>query len=523
MAHKQGLYQTQTESQIQKLSPQQLMLVKLIELPVSDLEERIKNEVIDNVALEEGRGLFTEEAKDREPDIETAASADNEVRTDEDSEYSFEGADMEYGNYSSPDDIPSYLANRRENEGSEIPIGDTHSFIEELKEQISEYDITEHERTLVEYLIGSLDNNGFIDRPLPNLVDELLFNHNIETNEKEIEDALHILQQFEPAGIGARNLRECLLIQIEHMLKGKEPLTEKKRWILKIGKEIISKEYETWARIADNPEDITERVTKPLSEELGVSCKDIAEAIGVIGKLNPHPGRSLYESSDDRVQTIIPDFIIETDSDGNITFSLNEGELPELHVSQEYTKQLDDYMKRGNKMSRSEREAFAYTRQKVDAARMFIESIKQRQQTLYVTMKVIIDLQRDFFLTQDEETLHPMVLRDVAEKAKLDISTISRVSNSKYAMINGRIYPLKHFFMRTRANAGGEEIQARKVNQLIISIIESEDKTKPYSDEQLMEMLKAKGLNISRRTVAKYRDGIGIPTAKKRASAGKKP
>lgn len=518
MAQKQGLYQTQTESQILKLSPQQLMLVKLIELPVSDLEERVKNEVIDNIALEEGREEIpgAEGAKD-----DDRASASDGENTEHDENYEADGTELEYGDYSSPDDMPSYLVNRRENEGAEIPIGDTRSFIEDLENQILEYEISEQKQLIIKYLIGSLNNNGFIDRPLSNIVDELLFSHNIDTDEKEVEEALRTLQQFEPAGIGARNLRECLLIQIDRLLKDKKEQSEARRWLLKIGKEIIAKEYDTWTKIANNPADITERVVEPLSEELGVSCKDVMAAIGVIGKLNPHPGRSLCESSDDRVQTIIPDFIIETDGEGNITLTLNEGELPELHVNQEYVKQLDAYMKRGNRMSRSEKEAFAYTKQKVDAARMFIESIKQRQRTLYVTMKTIIDLQRDFFLTQDEDTLQPMVLRDVADKSQLDISTISRVCNSKYAMVDGSIYPLKHFFLRTRANAEGEEIQARKVNRLISTIIESEDKSKPYSDEQLMEMLKKNGLSISRRTVAKYRDSMGIPTAKKRAAGEK--
>ncbi len=520
MAQKQGLYQTQTESQILKLSPQQLMLVKLIELPVSDLEERIKNEVIDNIALEEGRDSMSEQERTKDDDNSQVSDEEHADSAEESSRT--EGTDMEYGDYSSPDDMPSYLVNRRENEGAEIPIGDTRSFIEDLEGQILEYDIPEQKKQIVKYLIGSLNNNGFIDRPLSHIVDELLFSHNIDTDEKEVEDALHILQQFEPAGIGARNLQECLLIQIDRIRKNKEEQNENKRWLLKIGREIIAKEYDTWTKIADNPSDILERVAEPLSEQLGVSSEDVVAAISVISKLNPHPGRSLCESSDDRVQTIIPDFIIETDSDGNITMTLNEGELPELHVNQEYVKQLDIYMKRGSDMSRSEKEAFTYTKQKVDAARMFIESIKQRQRTLYVTMKTIIDLQRDFFLTQDEDALHPMVLRDVADKSQLDISTISRVCNSKFAMVDGRMYSLKHFFMRTRANAEGEEIQARKVNRLISSIIETEDKNKPYSDEQLMELLKKKGLNISRRTVAKYRDSMGIPTAKKRATGEKK-
>ncbi|MCM1311755.1 MAG: RNA polymerase factor sigma-54 [Bacteroides sp.] len=516
MAQKQGIYQTQTESQIQKLSPQQLMLVKLIELPVSDLEERVKNEVIDNIALEEGRDSLPDGEKTRE---EMGSSAADEENTEnDDGRYGTEEADMEYGDYSSPDDIPSYLVNRKENEGTEIPIGDTRSFIEDLEAQILEYDMSEQKQLIVQYLIGSLNSNGFIDRPLPNIVDELLFSHNIDTDEKEVEDALRILQQFEPAGIGARNLQECLLIQINRMLKDKEHQTDRRRWLLKIGREIIAKEYDTWTKIADNPSDIVERVAEPLSEELGVDSKDVTAAINVISKLNPHPGRSLCEASDDRVQTVIPDFIVETDNDGHITMTLNEGELPELHVNKEYVRQLDEYMKRGSRMSRSEKEAFIYTKQKVDAARMFIESIRQRQRTLYVTMKAIIDLQREFFLTQDEETLQPMVLRDVADKSQLDISTISRVSNSKYALVDGSIYPLKHFFMRTRANAEGEEIQARKVNKLISAVIEEEDKSKPYSDEQLMEILKQKGLNISRRTVAKYRDSMGIPTAKKRAA-----
>lgn len=497
MAQSQNLHQTQTESQIQKLSPQQLMVVKLVELPLADLEERVKNEVIDNVALEEG--------PDRAHEMDTTEGSD--MSEDDYSEGHIDDANGDIGDYASPDDIPSYIVNRREAEGVEIPIGDTKSFIDDLLNQMSEYDITEHQRDLIEYLIGSLNQNGFIDRPIDSIVDELVIYHNIETDEKELEDALHILQEFDPPGIGARDLRECLLIQIQRELNDTDSSKNSEKYsLLELEYKIISDYYNLFVN----------KNTDKLLSVLEVDSETLRKAFESIGKLNPHPGSALCEASDDRVQTVIPDFIVETDGDGGINLTLNDGDVPELHVSREYVDQLSEYQKNQKNMKRDEKEAFLYTKQKVDAARMFIDSIKQRRHTLYVTMKAIIELQHDFFITQDDDVLKPMILRDVADKAHLDISTVSRVRNSKYVMIDGNVYSLKHFFERTRTNSEGEELSARKVVQAIKALIDAEDKSNPYSDEKIVSLLTDMGVNIKRRTVAKYRDEIGYPIAKLR-------
>lgn len=510
MPQYQGQVQIQTESQIQKLSPQQLLAVKLIELPIADLEERVKNEVIDNVALEEGKSKDFDDndsgINDNSEDSSGETGDFNDNSDGENEDFSNENVDnSEIADYASMDDVPSYIANKHDNEGMEIPIGDSRSFIDDLMSQMFEYNLTERQQDLIEYLIGSLDDNGFIDRPLSSIENELLFNLNIETNEKELEETLKILQQFDPIGIGARSPQECLLLQINHEIDTLKDEEEAKLKTLEIEKDIITNHYELFLN----------KNFEKLQNILGISQTRLNTVLESMRKLNPRPGRALCESADDRIQTVIPDFIVETDGD-EINMWLNEGNVPELHVSKEYAEQLEAYQKNSNNIRKSEKDAMLYIKQKVDGARMFIESIKQRRRTLYTTMKAIIDLQHDFFVTQDDETLRPMILRNVADKAKLDISTVSRVGNSKYALINGSMYPLKHFFMRTRANSEGEEVLGPKVISALKAVIESENKKEPYSDLQLVDKLKDKGLNLSRRTVAKYRKAIGIPVAKDR-------
>lgn len=509
MANSQGQIQVQTESQIQKLSPQQLLAIKLIELPIADLEERVKNEVIDNVALEEGRSDAHEEDSYGEAD-ETENSGVNDDYNDtaaaEDDYRDDSASDPDIADYASIDDAPSYIANRHDTEGQEIPIGDSHSFIDDLMAQMLEYDLTEHQQDLIEYLIGSLDDNGFIDRPLSSIENELLFQLNIVTNEAELQEALGVLQQFEPVGIGARSPQECLILQIDHELKslsGKE--TEGRRDILNLEKDIILNHYDMFLN----------KNFERLRAALGIGEGRFETVLESMRKLNPRPGRALCESADDRAQTVIPDFVIETEGD-QISMWLNDGNVPELHVSKEYTEQLEAFQKNSKTARKSEREAMLYIKQKVESARTFIDSIQQRRRTLYSTMKAIVDLQREFMLTQDESSLKPMILRNVADRAHLDISTVSRVCNSKYAMINGNVYHLKQFFMRTRQNSKGEEIQGQQVISALRAVVDGEDKSEPFSDLQLVDRLKEKGLDISRRTVAKYRKAIGIPVAKDR-------
>ena len=517
MPAKQGQILQQTQRQLQKLSPQQYLVAKLVELPLTDLEQRVKDEVFENIALEEGHDSADEfdtndnaenqddfDASREESDDEFDPSTDNE---DADIEYS--EAPSDYGN----DELTNYSqkASTRE-EGSEIPIGDTRSFIEDLQAQISEYEVTDKQRELIEYLIGSLDERGFVDRSLVQISDDLLFDHNVQASVSELEDALAILQQFEPCGIGARNLRECLLLQIDRQLQSDELADEASlsaqqkatRNLLLLERRIIADHFDLFER--NDPERLAQR--------LDISPERLRLAIAAISKLNPHPGRSLHEAADDQAQTIIPDFIVETDHESSISFMLNMGKIPALRVSSEYAQQLDAYQKMSEKLSRSQRDAFIYTRQKVESARMFIAAIKQRQNTLISTMKAIIAFQRDFMLTQDDDLLHPLRLQDVAERTDLDISTISRVVNSKYVRLDGTLYPLKYFFLRSKTNAEGDLIMRTKVFPLIRDIIDEEDKLNPLSDERIAELLQQKGQKISRRTVAKYRDEMDIPPAK---------
>ena len=407
----------------------------------------------------------------------------------------------------SDDDLPVYAPSSGTSERNELPLGDSGSFIEYLESQMMNYDLSEEEEKILKYLIGSLDNRGFIDRPIATLTDELAFKEYIYVSEQEVEKVLHILQSFDPAGIGARSTQECLLLQIDRQLRNEEevlsPLKEK---ILRLEREIIAHHYDLF--INKNKE--------RLKNKLGISGVQVDALFEDIKKLNVNPGFALSESSTDRVQTQIPDFIVETDPEGNIEMRLNSGEVPRLHVSGDYINQLKAFQAHPSTLTRSEKEGLVYTRQKIEAAQMFIESVKQRRRTLYETMKAIIELQRTFFLTKDEDDKVRLVLEDVAKKSGYDVSTISRVCSSKCALLDGRIYPLSDFFKLTRKNAVGEEIDGRRVSEMLQEIVDSEDKMNPYSDDRIVELMKQQGVTLARRTVAKYRTELGIPAVNSR-------
>lgn len=483
---RQGQVQQQRDVQLQKLSPQQYLLAKLVELPLTDLEQRVRDELYENVALEEGVDAGQEEPTDYEGDTDATAD-DPESATDD---------------LYDADDLPVYAngSGAREPQ-ADIPIGDTRSFIDDLEAQIGDYDVTPRQRSLLRYLIGSLDDRGFVDRPLRLIADDLLFNHNVEASEEELADALAILQQFDPPGIGARTLQECLLIQIDRQL---DAGTSASQPLLQLCRRVITEAFPLFER----------NDTTRLAERLQVSPERLRQAIQAIGRLNPHPGRSLHEAADDRAQTIVPDFLIDTDHESQVTFTLNQGEVPPLRVSREYLQQLKAYQQGGEaQLTRSQRDAYTYTKQKVEAAQMFLQAIRQRQRTLCLTMQAIIARQRDFMLSQDDAQLQPLRLGDVAERTGLNISTVSRVVNSKYALLDGNIYPLKHFFLRTKTNADGQEILKTHVSPLLRELIDTEDKRNPLSDEQLSQLMRSHGQPISRRTVAKYRDQMNIPVA----------
>jgi RNA polymerase sigma-54 factor len=483
--------QTQAQQQVQTLSPQQILAVKLLELPTVELEERIHSELLDNPALEEGKE-HTEEAEGHEDDY--PADENEESGTDYND-------DLSLGDYRTEDDIPDYkLQENNRSKGEtpeEIPFSDSVSFYETLKEQLDMQDLTPEEKQLGEYLIGSLDDDGLLRKTTEALMDELAIYQGIYTTPEQLEHILSIIQDFDPAGIGARSLQECLLLQIKR--KENSPL-----------KQI---EYDIINKCCD---DFTKKNKDKILQKLGITEEQYNAAVVELTKLNPRPGSSMGETIGKNLQQIIPDFIVETEEDGTIHLSLNNQNVPELRLSREFTEMLDEHTRNKANQSKESKNALLFLKQKVDAAQGFINAVKQRQQTLLSTMQAIIDLQRPFFQDGDESSLRPMILKDVAERAQLDISTISRVSNSKYVQTNFGIYPLKFFFSDGYVTENGEELSVREIKQFLKECIDKENKDKPYTDDELADMLKEKGYPIARRTVAKYRQQLNIPVARLR-------
>lgn len=481
--------QTQAQQQVQTLSPQQILAVRLLELPTMELEERIHAELLDNPALEEGKEA---------PDNDT----ENDYNVDENGDPNPESSeDLSLGDYRTEDDIPDYKLqenNRSKGEvAEEIPFSDTTSFYETLKEQLSMQDLDAHQKELAEYIIGSLDDDGLLRKGNDTLIDELAIYHGISTTPEELEHIINIIQDFDPAGIGARSLQECLLLQIKR--KESSPL-----------KQI---EYDIIDKYCD---DFTRKNKEKIIQRLGISEEQYDAAVAELVKLNPRPGSSLGEAIGKNFQQIIPDFIVETEDDGTILLSLNNHNIPELRLSREFTEMLDEHTRNKNNQSKESKDAMLFLKQKVDAAQGFINAVKQRQQTLMSTMQAIIDLQRPFFQEGDESLLKPMILKDVAERAKLDISTVSRVSNSKYVQTNFGIYALKFFFSDGYTTEDGEELSIREIKRILKELVNGEDKNKPYTDDELADCLKEKGYPIARRTVAKYRQQLNIPVARLR-------
>ncbi len=484
----QGSHQIQTQAQqlAQTLSPHQILVVKLLELPTMELEERVRAEILDNPALEEGK-----DPSEQDHDIDTDFNEDN----------LYSNEDLSLGDYRTEDDIPDYKLqehNRSKGEvAEEIPFSDSVSFYEMLLEQLRMQHLTEEEEVMAEYLIGSLDDDGLLRKSIQTLIDELMLYRGIYTNETEVERILSIIQEFDPAGIGARSLQECLLLQLKR--KPDSPLKQ-------IEVEIIEKYCDDFTR--KNKEKIVQR--------LSISEETYDEAINELTKLNPRPGSSLGDIVGKNFQQIIPDFLVEAEEDGSISLTLNNGNVPELRLSREFNDMLEEFTTNKENQSKESKDAFFFLKQKVDAAQGFINAIKQRQQTLLTTMQVIIDLQRPFFLEGDETLLKPMILKDVAEKAKLDVSTISRVSNSKYVQTNYGIFPLRFFFSDGYTTEEGEELSIREIKQLLKECVEHENKENPYNDDELADILREKGYPIARRTIAKYRQQLNIPTARLR-------
>ena len=502
MAQEQVQIQTQKQQQVQRLSQPQMLQVKLLEMPLTELEESVNAELDDNPALEAGG----EETDNIDSNDTVEHSEDDDFDTLQEREERQDALDSALERMRSDDDLPTYDSRQQRNnaEYEEIVYGDTTSFIDKLNEQVGERELTERQKSILEYLIGSLDDDGLLRKDLDSISDELAIYHGIDATTKELEEVLKILQDFDPAGIGARSLQECLLLQVDRKVENGD--WQRDGQLYKYIRTILSNHFDAF----------TKKHWDKIQSALSLSDLQVEALQREIRKLNPKPGSSMGETQGRNLQQITPDFIIDTEDDGTVTFSLNHGNLPELHVSQTFNDMLETYRNNKAGMNRQEKEALLYAKEKVDKAQGFIEAVKQRRHTLQVTMKAIIDIQRKFFQDGDEADLKPMILKDIADRTGLDISTISRVSNIKYAQTRWGTFPLRFFFTDSYTTEDGEEMSTRKIKLALKEVIDSEDKRKPLSDDALAKVMKEKGFPIARRTVAKYREQLGLPVARLR-------
>ncbi len=471
----------------QKLSPQQIQLMKMLQLPTMEMEQRIKDEMAENPALEEG-----EEGDSEDPVEESAESLDT------DTDDKGENDDIDLSDYFQDDDgVPEYktqISNKsRDDEDREMPLAGGNTFQDNLRSQLSLRAIDERTEILGEHLIGNLDEDGYLRRELDAIVNDLAFTANVSTTKEELEKVLAEVQALDPAGVGARDLRECLLLQLERMPHAVDTLT---------AKAIVDKHFDAF----------TKKHYDKVMERLEIDEEALKSAIEEIMRLNPKPGNT-DRATDKPIQEIVPDFIINT-VDNQLELQLNSRNAPELRISKQYRDMIGEYQR--NKKDPAAKDALVFIKQKLDSAKWFIDAIKQRQHTLLVTMEAIMEHQREFFLTGDETKLKPMILKDIAEKVRMDISTISRVANSKYVQTNYGTILLKFFFSESLTNDQGEEVSTREVKKILKDAIEAEVKKNPLTDEELTDLLKSKGYNIARRTVAKYREQLHIPVARLR-------
>ncbi|MCW5899857.1 MAG: RNA polymerase factor sigma-54 [Flavobacteriales bacterium] len=484
---KQGLYQKLQ----QKLSPQQIQLMKLLQVPTVELEQRIKQEIEENPALEEGDDHDEEEV----PTEEQALSESDELDSDANEEN--EREDFDLSDYFQDDDTPDYKLSVKnsgpDEEEREIPLAGGTTFQDSLRSQLSLRHCDDRTRLLAEHLIGNLDEDGYLRRELDAIVNDLAFTQNVMCDREELEKALAEVQSLDPPGVGARDLRECLLLQVRQL-----PGSLERR----IAEEMLDKHFEAFSK----------KHYERIMDRLEIDEEALKGAIELVVRLNPKPGNTARDTAKP-VQEIIPDFMVMA-TDGVLELSLNGRNAPELRVSRQYRDMIKEYQR--NKKDKSQREALMFIKQKLDSAKWFIDAIKQRQHTLLVTMEAIMEHQRDFFLTGDETKMKPMILKDIAERVGLDISTISRVANSKYVQTNHGTYLLKFFFSESLSTDSGEEVSTREVKKILKDAIEAEDKRKPLTDDQLTALLQEKGYNIARRTVAKYREQLGLPVARLR-------
>lgn len=468
----------------QKLSPAQIQVIKMLEVPTLELEERIRQEIEENPALEEG-----------------AETNDDEFDEDFNNEDGGNNDDFDIDDYVADDDIPDYKLkvnnSSKDDKHEDIPFSAGMTFHENLMDQLGLLQLSEHDHQLAEYVIGNIDEEGYLRRTPESMVDDIVFQSGIQTTDDEMYRVVSLIQKFDPAGVGATTLQGCLLLQLER----KTQTTEIKQAI-KI--------------IVDYFEEFSKKHYDKITKALNIDEEQLKKIIAEIVKLNPKPGNSwggnILEKS---MSAIVPDFILEND-ENQLTVHLNNSNIPELRVNNTYNEMFQDYASNKKNQTREMKDAVMFVKQKIDAARWFIDAIKQRQQTLLTTMIAIVNFQREFFIEGDDTYLRPMILKDIADITGYDISTISRVSNSKYIQTEFGIFPVKYFFSESMTNDSGEEVSTREIKKILQDCIDNEDKRKPLNDDALAEVLKEKGYLIARRTVAKYREQLNIAVARLR-------
>lgn len=469
----------------QKLSPAQIQVIKMLEVPTLELEERIRQELEENPALEEGAELTND------------ADADDDFGMDDGGN----NDDFDPEEYMADDDIPDYKlkANNtsKDDKYTEIPFSAGMTFHEFLIDQIGLMQITEHERMLIEYVIGNIDEEGYLRRSPEAMVDDIVFQAGVQTTDEEMYRIIRLVQELDPAGVGATTLQECLKLQLERKDRSDT---------IKLAIRVIKDYFEEFSRKH------YDKIQRGLDMDDAMLKKVMTE----ITHLNPKPGNAwggnILEKS---MATIVPDFILEND-EGQLSVTLNNSNIPELRVNSTYNDMFQDYAASKQNQSREMKDAVMFVKQKIDSARWFIDAIKQRQQTLLTTMMAIVEFQEEFFIEGDDTYLKPMILKDIADLTGYDISTISRVSNSKYIQTEFGIYPVKYFFSESMTNDSGEEVSTREIKKILQDCVDNEDKRKPLNDEALADVLKTKGYIVARRTVAKYREQLNIPVARMR-------
>ncbi len=479
-----ALKQQQELKQLQRLSPLQMQVIKLIELNNVEVEERIKQELEENPAIETADLDQTKEGDDY----------DNNSKNDLSQE------DIILGDYISEDDVPDYRINRSaaksEPDFIEFSYYDDKSLHDFLLEQVGLLNLSEDKQVIAEYLIGNIDENGYLQRDLQSISNDLLFQQQMDVTPLQLEDMLYEIQDLDPAGVGARDLKECLLIQLKR---------EKRTEDIILAIQVISDYFDEFSK----------KHYDKIIRHMNITQEDLKRVIGEIISLNPKPGNTLGGTIQTAMNNITPDFIVDS-YNNEVTIHLNNSNIPSLQLNRNFSEMIKGFVDNKSGMSADDKQAMMFMKQKVDSAKWFIDAVKQRQNTLQKTMEAIVSIQYDFFLTEDETMLKPMILKDVANITGFDISTVSRVSNSKYVQTNSGIYPLKFFFSEAMQTTDGEDISSREVKLILKESVESEDPSKPLTDEQLTDVLNKKGYVIARRTVAKYREQLNIPVARLR-------